>query len=140
MMKRTLMSAVVMAGAVMLAGCSTPVTSSDAKPVPAERVFGYQVKPQGVDYGTLVITRDTGFVSGGVAVTVSIDGKQAAALRTGERITLYVPAGEHIMSDSQVANTRHDHELIVKAGQVKFYRISVDASSQSTLLTPTLPD
>ena len=138
-MKRILMVA-ALAGAVMLAGCSTPVTSSDAKPVPAERVFGYQAKPQGVDFGTVVITRDTGFVGGGVAVTVSIDGKQAAALRTGERVTLYVPAGEHILSDSQVANTRHDHELIVKAGQVKFYRISVDAASQSTLLTPTLPD
>ena len=137
-MKRILMVA-AMAGVVMLAGCSTPVTSSDAKPVPADRIFGYQVKPQGVDFGTLVITRDTGFVGGGVAVTVSIDGKQAAALRTGERVTLYVPAGEHILSDVQVANTRHDHELIVKAGELKFYRISID-SAATTRLTPTLPD
>ncbi|BCZ80306.1 hypothetical protein [Paraburkholderia terrae] len=117
---------------------STPVTAANTQPVPQDRLYTSQAG----DFGTVTVTRDSGFTGGGVAVTVtaSIDGTPAAAVRTGERATLYVPAGEHIISAKAPMNTRKDRELVVKAAQIKAYRISIDNVNATLDISPTLPD
>jgi hypothetical protein len=107
--------------------------------VPSERVFAYQAKPQGSDFGTIIITRDTSLFGAGSAMTVSVDGKPAADVRNGERVMLYVPAGEHIFSAKMMGNPRKDVEVIVKPGVTRYYRLTMH-SSGVTDFDPTVPD
>ena len=82
--------------AALVTGCAThPVAPSDAKPVPADRIFAYQ--PSGdATSSTIVIARDEGFQSKGCPMAFYVDGTLAAHLRAGETTTLEVPAGNHI--------------------------------------------
>ncbi|WP_315136859.1 hypothetical protein [Achromobacter marplatensis] len=79
-----------------LAGCSTtPVSADKAAPVPPERLYAFQTPPAG-DFGTAVVTRDSGFVGSACYVVLKINGTKAAAFGTAETATLYMPAGDVI--------------------------------------------
>lgn len=121
---------------VLLAGCATsPVPSGKADPVPSLRLFGFQSQ-ESTD-AVLVVTRDTGFVGGGCNTTISIDGKKAAEIGTGESARFFVSAGEHIISASSCGSGLKEREANIKAGTTKKFRISID-SSMSMDLSPTM--
>lgn len=121
--------------AALLAGCSTSQVPADkAKPVPSVRVLAFATKPAG-SYGTVVVTRDTGFVGGACYVGVLVDGKFSARIDTGEVVRLYVPAGEHLIGlsgDERSGGTcgwgdlRKEQSTIIKDGQIKKFRIGGD--------------
>ncbi len=120
----------------LLAGCATsPVPSSEADPVPSSRLFAFQSPTQGDS--TLVVTRDKGFVGGGCNATVSIDGRRAAEIGTGETAKFRVTPGEHIVSASSCGSGLKERETNIKAGSTKKFRISID-SSMSMDLSPTM--
>jgi len=80
-----------------LAGCATsPVPEEKAKPVPVDRALLLQSKPTG-PYGTILVTRDTGFLGGGCFLAVHVDGQLAARIDTGEVVRFYVPVGDHLI-------------------------------------------
>lgn len=128
----------VLVVACALAGCSTtPVPFDQAKPIPVERVLAFGAKPS-VPYGTIVVARDTGFIAGGCFVSVHVDGKQAARIDTGEVVSLYVPAGDHLvglgadqqgkgMCDWGVA--LKEQTANIRDGQVKRFRIGGDSNT-----------
>lgn len=120
-------------------GCSTsPISSSEADPVPASRLSAYQGKPAG-PYGTLVITRDTGFTGAACNTRVYIDGKKSAEVESGETARFFVPAGERIIgvnSTSMCGGGLKERSLVMDAGGTKKYRISID-TSMSMDLSPT---
>lgn len=121
----------------MLAGCSTsPVPFDQARPVPVERLLAFGKKPAG-PYGTITVARDTGFVGGGCFVAVHVDGRPAARIDTGEVVSLYVPAGEHLVglgADERGsglcswAGTLKEQSATLKPGQVKRFRIGGDTN------------
>ena len=129
---RILIAAVTVA---MLAGCSTSQVSPDkAKAVPADRVLAFSRKPSG-PHGTVIVTRDTGFVGGACYVGVLIDGKFSARIDTGEVVHLYVPVGEHLIGlsgDERSGGTcgwgslRKEQSTLVQDGGVKKFRIGGD--------------
>lgn len=120
----------------LLAGCATsPVPSSEADPVPSSRLFAFQAPAPGGS--TLVVTRDKGFVGGGCNTTVSIDGRRAAEIGTGETAKFRVTPGEHIVSASSCGSGLKERETNIKAGSTKKFRISID-SSMSMDLSPTM--
>ncbi|MFM0226998.1 hypothetical protein [Paraburkholderia dipogonis] len=112
-MKKAMMCAAVAAG-MLVSGCAATPPGANAVPVPPERVMAYQEKPQGVDYGTVIITRDSSFFGAGNAATLNIDGKPVAEVGSSERVRLYVPAGEHIFSAKMPMLPRKDVEAIIK--------------------------
>ncbi|WP_339504048.1 hypothetical protein [Pseudomonas sp. RL_105y_Pfl2_101] len=120
----------------LLAGCATsPVPSSEADPVPSSRLFAFQAPTMGDS--TLVVTRDKGFVGGGCNTKVSIDGRQAAEIGTGETAKFRVTPGEHIVSASSCGSGLKERETNIKAGSTKKFRISID-SAMSMDLSPTM--
>ncbi|WP_445572076.1 hypothetical protein [Pseudomonas sp. E102] len=120
----------------LLAGCATsPVPSSEADPVPSSRLFAFQAPTPGG--ATLVVTRDKGFVGGGCNTAVSIDGRRAAEIGTGETAKFRVTPGEHIVSASSCGSGLKERETEIKAGSTKKFRISID-SSMSMDLSPTM--
>ncbi|NIK62623.1 hypothetical protein [Xanthomonas cannabis] len=134
----------ILAAAALLAACATkPVSDSTAIPVPAERAYLYQAAAP--DGGMLVVTRDAGFQGSACDVGVLIDGKEAARLRPGERVTFNLPAGEVILGARPVGSglcgaaqdrVRRETELIVKPGVVRKYRFGIGASGEP-MVAPT---
>jgi hypothetical protein len=142
MMKNTMMKVVVsaaVAAVVLMSGCAATPPGASAVAVPTDRVMAYQAKPEGTDFGTVIITRDSSFFGAGLAMTVSIDAKPVAEVKSGERVKLYVPSGDHIFSAQLGVNPRKDVEVIVKPGVTRYYRITMH-SSGVTDLDPTIPD
>ncbi|AMB86659.1 hypothetical protein AWM79_15640 [Pseudomonas agarici] len=130
-MHRNLLTAAI----VLLAGCSsTPVETSSAKQVPAERIYAYQAEVPGG--AILVISRDKGFwASGGCFATLLIDGKKAARINTGEVVKFQVKPGRHIVGIAgddegsglcamQIGQPVKETASEVAAGEVQKYRIS----------------
>lgn len=120
----------------LLAGCATsPVPSGEADPVPSSRLFAFQSPAQGES--TLIVTRDKGFVGGGCNTTLSIDGRRAAEIGSGETAKFRVAPGEHIVSASSCGSGLKERETSIKAGSTKKFRISID-SAMSMDLSPTM--
>jgi hypothetical protein len=118
--------ATVVALLAALAACgTTPTPVADTRPAPAERVFAFATQPAG-EYGTLVVTRDRGLSGSAAGIDLIINGTRAATLRQGERVTLYVPAGEEITVTAQVLRQTQTVETTFKPGQTRTYRMSFD--------------
>ena len=133
-MLKTTAAAVLVA---LLTGCSTSAVSFDqAKPVPGDRVMAYGKKPAG-PYGTIQVSRDTGFVGGGCFVAIHVDGRPVARIDTGEAVSLFVPAGDHLVglgADERgsglcsFSGSLKEQSATLKAGQVKRFRIGGDTN------------
>ena len=123
----------------LIAGCSTsPISSNEADPVPAARLSAYQSKPSG-PFGTLIVTRDTGFSGAACNTVVYIDGKKSAEVGSGETARFLVPVGERIVGvkpTSICGGGLKERSLVMESGGAKKYRISID-NSMSMDLSPT---
>ncbi len=64
---------VTCAAVVSLSECAATPPGAGAAEVPPGRAMAYQKKPQGGDYGTVLITSDSSFFGAGNVATVSID-------------------------------------------------------------------
>jgi hypothetical protein len=93
-MKRLILPSVT---ALMLAACATkPVRPDAAIQVPQDRLIGYQSPVAGG--GEITIVRDRGMLGGGCYAGISINGKLAAKVDTGERANFYLAAGRNVVS------------------------------------------
>jgi len=130
--------------AALLAGCATsPVPIKNAVAVPPERVLAYQKDVPGT--GTLSVTRDSGHTGSLCAVGLFVDGKVAALLKPGERVSLHVPAGSVVVGAAYQGSgicgmgaDRQEREAIVSGGKVKNYRISTSGDGVLDILPTTL--
>lgn len=111
---------------VMLVGCgSSPVSSEQADPVPAKRLyaFGEQADAQ------LIVIRDGGMYGSGCNYRFYIDGTLAAEFAAGEVARFGLPAGRHILSSTYSGAcggaSLVEREIDVKIGEVVKRRISV---------------
>lgn len=130
--------------AALLAGCATsPVPIKNAVAVPPERVLAYQKEVPGT--GTLSVTRDSGHTGSLCSVGLFVDGKVAALLKPGERVSLHVPAGSVVVGAAYQGSgicgmgaDRQEREAIVSGGKVKNYRISTSGDGALDILPTTL--
>ena len=132
-MRRTLAALALIA----LAGCSTSQVPADkAVQVPADRVLAFASAPS-TPHGTIIVTRDTGFIGGACYVGILIDGKFSARIDTGEVVSLYVPTGEHLVglakderSDGACGwgELRKEQSTNISTGQIKRFRIGGDTN------------
>lgn len=130
--------------AALLAGCATsPVPIKNAVAVPPERVLAYQKDVLGT--GTLSVTRDSGHMGSLCSVGLFVDGKVAALLKPGERVSLHVPAGSVVVGAAYQGSgicgmgaDRQEREAIVSGGKVKNYRISTSGDGVLDILPTTL--
>ena len=79
-------------------GCATtPVSSQTAERVPVERVFDQARTNPSAGTHELIVTRDRGMMGVVCATEVYADGNRIANIRTGERVSIYLAVGEHIV-------------------------------------------
>lgn len=114
--------------AFFLAGCSTaPISSSQAINVAGGRHVSFKAATPGT--APVIITRDTGIMSAACSTKVSIDGTLAAYIRAGEKVTLYIAAGDVIIGaqpDGVCAGGLVEIEARLQAGKPAHYRIGYD--------------
>ncbi|WP_415754797.1 3-isopropylmalate dehydratase [Pseudomonas leptonychotis] len=119
---------------LLLAGCSSwKPAAEDIKPVPADRLLGYQEPlAQG---GQLQVNRDVGGMGGGCYVAVLVDRKVAARIGVSEQVQFQVPVGTRVLSigidemdDTLCGMGRLRRELAVKVepGSQQLFRIVSD--------------
>ncbi|RSF08818.1 hypothetical protein [Achromobacter aegrifaciens] len=124
-------AALAAALSIGMAGCSTtPVSADKAKPVPKERLYGFQQQPA-ESFGTAVVTRDSGFTGSACYVLLRIDGVKAAEFGTAETATFYLKPGDSIMEIDSGICGGGNKEIEVKslAGESRRYRIFLDSTS-----------
>lgn len=121
---------VFVAGA--FSGCaSQPVSTSAALPVPHERVLNADFVQQVPNTGEVIVKRDEGFTGSACAKRVFADAKPVADLRTGEKVTIYLPEGDHIigaMSNSPCGGGLIETKVSVKAAGSYTYRIGTQSN------------
>ncbi|MBI1976150.1 MAG: hypothetical protein HYS56_01415 [Candidatus Omnitrophica bacterium] len=127
----------VLASAVFTSGCATtPVSYSEARPVPLKRVFAPQFLTERAETVKITVKRDSGFTGSACTFSVFLDGSLIAELRGGERVDLYVKPGDHVLSTRVKRNPFYplwgcgslgtaEVEVIVIVGQWKSYRIGL---------------
>jgi hypothetical protein len=113
---------------MLLAGCSTtPVSIGEADPVPANRHLSFKQSARGTV--PVVIRRDSGFMSSACATQVFVNGSIAAYVRSGEIVTLHIPAGNIILGaqpDGICAGGLIEREATLIPGRTAHYRIGYD--------------
>lgn len=134
-----------LAALAALTACATkPVSDSAAIAVPSDRAFLFQDAV--ADGGTLIVTRDAGFSGSACDVGVLIDGRDAARLKPGERVTFSLPAGEIVLGSRPVGaglcgaaqdRARRETGLVIKPGVVRKYRFSIGSSGESSIAPTT---
>jgi hypothetical protein len=114
----------------LLAACSTtPVSLSEATPVPPDRHLAY--KQAGNNTGAVVVRRDSGIQSSMCATQILVNGQIAAYIRTGERITLHLPAGDFILgavADSICAGGLVELRAQATPGTPQYFRVGYDSN------------
>ncbi|MCU7645674.1 hypothetical protein [Pseudomonas piscis] len=88
------MRGVIWAAALLLvAGCaSSAITVQQAEQAPKDEVYAFQSMPTGA-YGTLTVVRDGGINASACDFVVYVDGKRAAKLGSGQKVSFYVKPG-----------------------------------------------
>lgn len=110
-----------------LGGCATkPIATSDASPVPKERIIDAAFLQNSPSSGEVIIKRDTGLKGSGCATRVFVNSKPVADIRPGEKIGIYLPEGEHILSvypNDPCGGGLVETKATVKLGGSYIYRI-----------------
>jgi hypothetical protein len=120
--------------AVFLVGCATsPIPAEKAARVPSERVFKFQSKSAS-ESGSILVTRDTGFMGAGCFLGLYIDGVLAAKFDPGESASFFVPVGERLVGVGGASGAglcalgdgkMRETTAVFRGGEVKRYRIVV---------------
>jgi hypothetical protein len=119
--------------AAALAGCATSlVPLSETKPVPRDQILATSLTSPREGAQSLTIVRDAGFGKGGATLAVWVDGAKVATIEQREALTVYLPAGEHIITaglNSLRALGAADSTVSVTIPtRSRLYRISMDDS------------
>lgn len=123
-----------------LAGCATtPADHSKARPVPADRLVGFQSLVDGPS-GTLVLTRDKGYLGSGCYAGFFVNEELAARIDNSETATFTVPTGELVLrvggdpSGRGLCALSKEHwtqrETTFRSGEKKFFRLSIDMNGK----------
>ncbi len=98
-MKRVLPAVTALVGSLAVFGCAThtgaPVPS---RPVPPKRILSGQWLYPAPRTGRLLLERENTIASRACGDEISLDGVAVAVLAAGERIELYPPLGDHLVT------------------------------------------
>jgi hypothetical protein len=84
---------------VALCGCATrPISNSEAKPVPLNRVLNTSYSTSSVNTTKVTVKRDSGISGSGCSTKIFLNAAPIAELDCGEKIELHLLAGEYILS------------------------------------------
>jgi len=129
-----------------LAGCVTKPPRPDQLRTPTpDRLLAFQDPSDGD--ATVIVTRDVGFQGSGCYGAVFVDGKVVAKVATGERITLHIPSGDHVLGTWNTGSglcgyregkDRRETAVTLKTGETRRFRIIIDPNAGPSLAPTTI--
>ena len=111
--------------------CATKPIATELATMPAEqRIFNDKYFSKNQGNAAIIIKRDKGFNGWACWATISINGEPIAKLKQSEKITLYLPEGEYILSACLEMCGGNMSELlfIVKNNEDQVYRVGITQS------------
>ena len=122
-----------------LVGCSTtPVLTSDAIPVSKERILEQGIKYQSSapNTGQVIVKRDAGTMGWLCTARIFINSNPVADLETSEKISLYLPEGDYIISadpNGMCGGGIVELTAKVKVGSTQYFRYGFSGSGYPVL-------
>lgn len=89
--------------------------------------------------GMLIVKRDRGLMGSGCDASVYIDGEKIGELSPGEKLTMYVPAGERMIAavnGSLCGGAVNEAAVVIAKEQQRTYRIAI-GDAGAIFLQPT---
>ncbi|MBI3995663.1 MAG: hypothetical protein HY349_06790 [Nitrospirae bacterium] len=84
---------------LLLSACATrPISNAEALVTPGERILDTQFLRQAPGTGEVTVKRDSGAFGSVCSSRIFVDGRPVADIRVSEKVVLYLPEGEHILS------------------------------------------
>lgn len=121
----------------LLSGCSTQaIRTTDAEEVPAQRVLNATYIKQTKNTQFIVVKRDSGNKGLFCTSRLSVDGVAVADLKTTEKVGLYLPYGNHMLSVNLLGlsimcgKMNAETEAYVESGKKDEYRIGVTSNAE----------
>ena len=86
--------------ALILSGCATrPISNAESQPVPSDRIIDTRYLKSSPNTGIVTVKRgDSGFGGSACTSRVFVNAKPIADLDPAEKVVLYLPADEYILS------------------------------------------
>ncbi|MFA6546884.1 MAG: hypothetical protein WCS99_20880 [Limisphaerales bacterium] len=85
--------------AAFFVGCATsPISNSEAKEVGQSRLLSNRYGNKRENCGEVLVKRDRGIMGSACSSRVFVNAEAVADLRVGEKVTLFLPVGDHIIS------------------------------------------
>lgn len=126
---KKVMGVSILLAAGLSTGCSTvPVSESEAKAVPADRVYApqyLQASPERT--ASIFIARDKGYYGSGCSHDILINNDKVLALRQSEAATLHLAPGAYFLKletgGGLCANISTSQNLTLGQGERQEYRV-----------------
>lgn len=128
-MTRFVLAALLLA----LGACTTSVVPmSETTPVPVDQIVSVGLTESKGGAQAITIVRDAGFGKGGATLAVWVDGEKVATIEQRQALTIYLPAGEHVltagMNSMRALGAADSTVAVTVPTSLKLYRISLDSS------------
>jgi len=120
---------------VLLTSCATsPVKVGQSRAVPPDRLLAgfHRFAQSSPERAKLVVIRDAGLLGAGARAKLLVDGTPVAILWPGERVEVFVPAGDHILGvvpQPQLLGALIETSSSTSAGRTYHFRISISETS-----------
>ena len=126
---------------IVLAGCATRhISNTLAIPVPMERILDTRYLQPGPEIGEVTVKRDSGFGGSACSSRIFVDGRPVADIRSSEKVVLYLPKGDHILSawpNGICGGGMTEVKAIIKTGTKSSYRVGYGSNGAFTI-NPTV--
>ena len=130
----------LVAAAILLVACtSSPVASSNAKPIPPSRIRAPEFTRAQEGYALVVVTRDKGFEALACTAHLHVDGTLVADLRPREQIRLFLEEGQHLIgvsaagciggADQISVDVSRAKPVLLRIAAVNGYDLTIDLSA-----------
>jgi hypothetical protein len=126
--------------AILVVGCiSSPVPSSSAKPIPANRIRAPEYTHAQEGFALVVVTRDKGLAVLACTAHLHIDGTLVADMRPREQIRLFLEEGQHLVgvsaadciggADQISVNVSRAKPVLLRIAAVNGYDLTIELSA-----------
>lgn len=112
----------------LLAGCASgPVATSDAKPIPADRILDAELAKPSQGSGSILFKRDWTIIGGGCELRLFVNGKAFADMQIAEKIQIYLPPGKYLVGakGKALCDVHTETEVLVTEGKTEVYRVAL---------------
>lgn len=122
---------------LVISGCAThPISNAEAALASIDRILDKSFLQEGPGTGEVTIKRDSGIGGSGCSTRIFVNGKPVADIWVSEKIVLYLPEGEYILSawpNGICGGGLSEVKALIKVGSKSTYRIGYGSNGDFSI-------